>query len=298
MLFAAGPPVMADEQEEVYLKYGDQKVQTKMADHVAAFEGKKGAIVMAVSKRDGKTLAAYRLDSPPVFDGMIAANGRLYVAAMDGHVLCLGPGQGTPLPAAPDAKLLPVAEPSAAQAAQRAAAKATFQPTESHPDFQKLAAVQIQPSKLGYHLRTTTGSFGLALKKLETPITKRATLRIKVTVRPGAPTPDTPGNGFLVFGSEPDADQLVMCGYRISGKSLSITQGGKARGAAQKAGLKANVVTQLDVVVDLASQKVTLSAVGETIEAPLDPRVDSIAWVGCAVQSVDADFSAVEINGE
>ncbi|MBM3889697.1 MAG: hypothetical protein FJ388_11300, partial [Verrucomicrobia bacterium] len=103
-LFAAGPPVMVDEQQEVYLNYGDPKVQAKMAEHVAASEGKKGALLMAVSKKEGKQLAAYRLDSPPVFDGMIAAGGRLFVATMDGKVLCLG-SEGTPLAAASDARL-------------------------------------------------------------------------------------------------------------------------------------------------------------------------------------------------
>ena len=30
------------------------------------------------------------LAAPPVFDGLISANGRLYMALMDGTVLCLG----------------------------------------------------------------------------------------------------------------------------------------------------------------------------------------------------------------
>ncbi len=290
--------MLVDEQEEAYLNYGDAQVQAKMADHVAAFEGRKGALLMAVSKQEGKTLAAYRLDSPPVFDGLIAADERLFAATMDGQVLCLGAGPGTPLAPAPEAKLSPVTEAAAAPAARRAAAKIAFQPTVSHPDFQKLVAVRIQPSKLGHHLQTTSGRFGLALKKLDKPLAKRAAFRMKIIVRPGAPTPDTPGNGFLVFGSEPDEDQLVMCGYRISGKSLSITQGAKPWGTPRKADLKANVETLLEVAVDLASQKVTLSAVGETIEAQLDPPLKSIAWVGCGVQSVNADFSPVEMSGE
>jgi len=35
-------------------------------------------------------MAECQLESPPVFDGMIAANGRLYIATMDGRVICLG----------------------------------------------------------------------------------------------------------------------------------------------------------------------------------------------------------------
>jgi len=38
-------------------------------------------------------LAEHKLSSPPVFDGMAAAAGRLYVCTMDGAVYCLGDRQ-------------------------------------------------------------------------------------------------------------------------------------------------------------------------------------------------------------
>ena len=40
--------------------------------------------------KDGAKLSERRLDSPPVFDGMIAAAGRLYVATKAGRLLALG----------------------------------------------------------------------------------------------------------------------------------------------------------------------------------------------------------------
>ena len=58
-----------------------------------AFEGKRGGGLCVVSTADGKTLQDYRLSFPPVFDGMAAANGRLYLTMQDGRVLCLGSGQ-------------------------------------------------------------------------------------------------------------------------------------------------------------------------------------------------------------
>jgi len=36
-----------------------------------------------------ETLAEYKLDSPPVFDGMTAANERLYISTRDGRLLCM-----------------------------------------------------------------------------------------------------------------------------------------------------------------------------------------------------------------
>jgi hypothetical protein len=49
----------------------------------------KGALLMAISASDGTELAQYQLDSPPVFDGMAAAYGRLYVSMEDGSLLCM-----------------------------------------------------------------------------------------------------------------------------------------------------------------------------------------------------------------
>ena len=57
-------------------------------DVMAAFDGRKGASLWAVSKTDGKKLAEYKLDFPPVFDGLIAAGGRLFVVTIDGGVRC------------------------------------------------------------------------------------------------------------------------------------------------------------------------------------------------------------------
>ena len=72
ILFLAGPP-------DVFV--------TKEGDP-AAFEEAKGGWLWAVSAADGKKLSEIKLDVPPVFDGMVAAGGRLFLAAQDGRVLC------------------------------------------------------------------------------------------------------------------------------------------------------------------------------------------------------------------
>jgi outer membrane protein assembly factor BamB len=72
-LFIAGPPDVPDPE-----------------DPLAALEGRKGGLLWAVSAADGKKLAEYNLDVPPIFDGMIAADGRLYLSTTDGQVICFG----------------------------------------------------------------------------------------------------------------------------------------------------------------------------------------------------------------
>ena len=72
-LFVAGPPDVVD-----------------ASDPMAAFEGRKGAVLRAYDSADGTSQREYRLDSPPVFDGLIAAGDGLFISTMDGKLMCMG----------------------------------------------------------------------------------------------------------------------------------------------------------------------------------------------------------------
>lgn len=48
------------------------------------------AVLMAFDIEDGAELARKALDTQPVFDGMAAARGRLYISTIDGTIVCLG----------------------------------------------------------------------------------------------------------------------------------------------------------------------------------------------------------------
>jgi outer membrane protein assembly factor BamB len=98
-LFVAGPPDLVNE-DQAATSLDDPKVQAKIIEQGEAYDGHKGAIISAVLAANGKGLASYRLASMPVFDGMAAADGKLYLSTTDGKVLCLGAGAGTPLQSA------------------------------------------------------------------------------------------------------------------------------------------------------------------------------------------------------
>ncbi|MBN2316710.1 MAG: PQQ-binding-like beta-propeller repeat protein [Sedimentisphaerales bacterium] len=72
-LFVAGPPDVVDPY-----------------DPMGSFDGRKGAMLRAHSTTDGAMLTEHKLDAPPVFDGLIAANGQLYLSLENGTVLCMG----------------------------------------------------------------------------------------------------------------------------------------------------------------------------------------------------------------
>jgi outer membrane protein assembly factor BamB len=92
-LFVAGPPDLIDE-EQAFRRIDDANVQRELAQQTAALAGAKGAALIAVEAATGRSVARYELDSPPVFDGMIAAGGRLYLATTQGDLVCFREAAG------------------------------------------------------------------------------------------------------------------------------------------------------------------------------------------------------------
>jgi len=89
ILFIAGPPDLIDEEETFQkLAERDPYVHVQLAQQNDAFDGKLGARVQAVSAADGKTLHEFHVNSLPVWDGMAAANGKLYFSTTTGNVHC------------------------------------------------------------------------------------------------------------------------------------------------------------------------------------------------------------------
>jgi hypothetical protein len=71
ILFVAGPPAEA-------------------VSGLTEDDGAQGALLLAISAVDGTELARRQLDCSPIFDGMAAANGRLYLSLENHRVVCLG----------------------------------------------------------------------------------------------------------------------------------------------------------------------------------------------------------------
>jgi outer membrane protein assembly factor BamB len=90
-IFIAGPPEIADEEKGFGINMEeDNEVTRSLAEQARAWRGAKGAILQAVDKQTGKKIAEYRLDYLPVFDGMAAAEGSLFIPLKDGTVVCMG----------------------------------------------------------------------------------------------------------------------------------------------------------------------------------------------------------------
>jgi len=85
-MFIAGPPdiirTKGPREEAALILENPQQAP-------ASWKGEKGSVLWAVSAADGRKITEYELDSLPVFDGMIAVNGRLYLSMKNGRILCL-----------------------------------------------------------------------------------------------------------------------------------------------------------------------------------------------------------------
>lgn len=56
----------------------------------AAYEGKRGGVLLAVSTENGETLCELEFDGGPVLNGIAIADTRVYITTNDGRVLCFG----------------------------------------------------------------------------------------------------------------------------------------------------------------------------------------------------------------
>ncbi len=94
-LWVAGPDDLIDE-EAAFQSFADEATQEKLALQNAALQGKRGARLQAIDAATGETLAEYALESPPVFDGLIVAAGRVLVATVDGRLRSFVPAKAQP----------------------------------------------------------------------------------------------------------------------------------------------------------------------------------------------------------
>ena len=288
-LFVAGPPDVVDERY-AYRNPDNPDVRTLLARQEEAYAGGQGGLLWVVDKTDGKATARYALDTIPVFDGMAAAGGRLYLSTIDGCLksftasgVAALPSLDTPLETKWDEPedpkyLLPLLEPKDA-------------------DFTTVRGCKVFASEMGYCLRANgKDALGVALKKLEEPITGTATFRTKIRA-----VPESQGllrNGFLAFGGSAKEAELVKCGVRLQLQKASIIQGPFQE--EEKTSVSATVdvpeTTALEAVVtvDLAAGKVTYVANGVKLEAKLKSPLRAITHLGYVMEGALIDVAPIE----
>jgi outer membrane protein assembly factor BamB len=291
VLFAAGHPDTIDERRAFRLP-DDPDAQASLERQAAALAGDLGGRLWVVAAADGRPLARYSLASPPVFDGLAAAQGRVYLTALDGTVSCLGSGEEVGL------GLLDEAEPLSTVSDEPEEPNYLKPPeVDKSADFGTVTGCRVVEAPLGYRLQANDSNkvVCLALRQLETPISGQATLSCRLRVQN-----DTGflQNGFIAFGDGPTDAQVVKCGIRFRPQDALIVQGPLLEGGkATSAKVEAPVgkPTELRVTVDLAQQKVMFTTCGVTLEAKLTRALTSITHAGFAADSAIVEMSPLEV---
>ncbi len=68
---------------------GVVQAREQLRDQALALDGRQGGVLHVASTKDGSELFGRKLPHVPVFDGLAAAYGRVYVSLADGSVMCL-----------------------------------------------------------------------------------------------------------------------------------------------------------------------------------------------------------------
>jgi len=90
VLVSGAPDTIDEEYAFERLAAKDPAILQELNEQNEALEGRRGAKMWAVNTETGEQSTGLDLTSPPVWDGITVAQGRVYVSTMDGKVQCFG----------------------------------------------------------------------------------------------------------------------------------------------------------------------------------------------------------------
>ena len=290
-LFAAGP-------------YGDA------VRSMDAFEGKRGVRLAAVNTKTGKLRASFAIDAMPVWDGMAAANGHIYLAAKDGTINAFGPN-GSPLKSTlgEAVEVLPeklldsdeeyrnmVREATGYQQGGGRKRARTIKGRSLAKQFGSVTGGKVVASQLGYRFGANENAVALALRELEEPITTSASWNFKIKAAAGFPNPPYYQNGFFAFGSGSQDARLIKCGIQFVRGTARIIKGLTNKQGGKSARLEGDIkrTFEVEVDVDLKTRKVTMNVGGQTITDTLPADLKQITHAGFISWNAVTDFSKIE----
>ena len=164
-----------------------------------------------------------------------------------------------------------------------------FQPTKSAPDFDTLARIEVNKTKLGYELASDGN--GLALRQLKQPITGVA--KFTTIIQP----PDAfPSNGFIALGKKATDADTVKLGLLVGGNRIAIYNGpyGAKSSTGANAPLQGGQSYPTEITIDVPKRKITLMIAGKTLHHVLPEHIDEIRHLGYYVVRTRAQFGPLQ----
>lgn len=165
-------------------------------------------------------------------------------------------------------------------------------------DFDVVLGTDVQTCEFGYLLKPK--SEGLALQKLDSPITGRASIRLKY--RSAAKGQKT-ANGALVITDQPTHADSLKIGTAIGMNQHVAFIGGwdnVGKTASKRSSFQASDTFEIEVQVDTVKGTATSVVNGQTFSFKLPENLKTIRYVGLYSKATATKFSApvVEVNAQ
>lgn len=186
---------------------------------------------------------------------------------------------------------LPSDAPKEASSSHPRSSAGHVTPTTEFEGFASLTNIEVTKCELGFEMASNGN--GVALRKLEKPITGKATIRVKIH-----PSEAMPSNGLLAFGAEPTDAGTVKCGWLVGGRKLSAFIGAypPAKASEVASGITGGKTYELEVVVDVPGKEVTLRGDDRQVAHRLPDDVGPIRYLGYAAIRTRSRFGEIEVS--
>ncbi len=160
--------------------------------------------------------------------------------------------------------------------------------------FEKVLGTTVTKSDLGFRLDPK--GEGLALRKLESPITQTATLTS--SFRSGLKTGKTK-NGMIVIGQTPTNGETVKLGTAIGMGSHNVFLGDWSQvnsGSRQKASFDPDGNFEIKIELDIPKHIATTTINGKQMRAKLPATLTKVEWIGYYAKATITDFSEIVVS--
>ncbi len=165
---------------------------------------------------------------------------------------------------------------------------------DSTGDFDVVLGANVVATDFGYSM--SPEAEGLAFQKLEQPITKTATIRLKY--RSGQKSGVT-RNGALVLASKPTNTDSFKVGTAIGMNQHVAFAGGWSNvgsAAAKKASFSEGDTFEIEVKLNVAQGTGSAVINGSSFKFPLPPEMKTVEYVGFYAKATSTEFSAPTIE--
>ncbi len=160
-------------------------------------------------------------------------------------------------------------------------------------NFDETKGCTVTKGGLGYELRSQ--GEGLALKKLQRPITGRVTFELSYKATTNANT----RNACLVFGDSDANNDLIKAGTMIGMGAHGIFEGtwnNVQAGQTVSVAFDTTKTFHAVVTVDVPKRTVTLTIDGKTVKSALPESVKQVAYYGYYIKNTSSTFSAIKVT--